>query len=168
LIISHIVAMDMDNGIARDGGLPWHLSADLAKFKQLTMGHFLLMGRKTYDAIGKPLPGRKTIIVTRDPSFHGSGFYVAHTLSDAIETARLHGESELFIAGGGEIFVQTLDLADRIYLTYVFTRAGCDVFFPSIDGRDWKTVESWFQPQDLKNEFAFEFRYLERQPPDLS
>jgi dihydrofolate reductase len=162
LIISLIAAVDMSNGIARNGNIPWHLSDDLANFKRLTMGHHLLMGRKTFQTIGRKLPGRRIIILTRNAEFLAPNISVARSLSEGFDLSQLHGETELFIAGGGKVFTQTIDLAVRIYLTRVFTRADCDVFFPHIDQRQWKIVETWFHPQDLKNGHAFEFLRMEK------
>ncbi len=107
--------MDEIGGIGKDNGLPWHLSSDLKRFKQLTMGHHLIMGRKTYETIGKPLPGRITIVITRNLQYQAEGCLVAPSLEKALDLARGNGETETFIAGGGEIFAIALPLADRIY-----------------------------------------------------
>ncbi len=133
MIVSIIVAMDEVGGIGKNGGLPWHLSADLKNFKALTMGHHLIDGRKTYELIGRALPGRTNLIVTHDRNFSAPGCLVAYTLNDALALAEKNGETEAFIGGGGEIFAQALPLAQRIYLTRVHTRAECDVFFPPVD-----------------------------------
>jgi len=119
LIVSLIAAMDKRYGIGRRNQLPWRLSADLKRFRELTMGHHIIVGRKTYDSIGKPLPGRQMIIVTRNPGFRADGCLICHSVDEAIALARSRGESEIFICGGAEIYNQSLVLADRLYLTFV-------------------------------------------------
>jgi len=167
VIVSLIVAMDEAGGIGRKGGLPWHLNADLKNFKALTMRHHLIEGRKTYESIGKALPGRTNIIVTRDRGFTAPGCLVVHTLKDALALAEKNGETETFIGGGGEIFAQALPLAQRIYLTRVHTRADCDVFFPRIDWREWQEGERVEHPADEKNEYSFTFSVVKKLPiPD--
>jgi dihydrofolate reductase len=162
MIISLIVAMDEQRGIGINNRLPWHLSADLRMFKALTMGHHLIMGRKTFQSIGRALPGRRTIVVTRNPAYHPDGAVTAISLEDALALALEEGETEVFIVGGSEIFVQALPLADRIYLTQVHASTGADVFFPAYDPEDWTETRAYFQPSDAKNDHAFTFRQLER------
>jgi dihydrofolate reductase len=162
LIVSLIVALDEDGGIGKKGGLPWRLSADLKNFKSLTMGHYLILGRKTYESIGRSLPGRRMVVVTRKKDFTAPGCLVAHSLADALSLAEKSGEDEVFIGGGGEIFTQALPLAERIYLTRVHTRASCDVFFPELDGEEWQEIERKEHPADEKNECAFTFYRLDR------
>jgi dihydrofolate reductase len=162
VIVSLIVAMDEAGGIGINGGLPWHLSSDLKNFKALTMGHHLIVGRKTYESIGKALPGRTTIIVTRNRTFSAPGCSAANNLKDALALAEKNGEMEAFIGGGAEIFAQALPLAQRIYLTRVHIRAECDVFFPQVDWREWQEGERVEHPADEKNEYAFTYYRLER------
>src|SRR5262252_4069736 len=100
MIVSLIVAMDEAGGIGKDGGLPWRLPSDLKRFKEITMGHHIIAGRKTYESIGKPLPGRQTIVVTRNPDYEAEGSSVVHSLAQAIELARSRGETEAIIIGG--------------------------------------------------------------------
>ena len=126
MIVSLIAALDEAGGIGKDGGLPWRLSADLRRFKALTMGHHLIVGRKTYVSIGRPLPGRTLIVLTRDPTFAAPGCLLAASLEQALALAGRRGESEAFIGGGGEIFAQAMPLAGRLYLTHVHTLAACD------------------------------------------
>jgi dihydrofolate reductase len=164
VIVSIIVAMDEAGGIGITGGLPWHMSADLKNFKALTMGHCLIEGRKTYETIGKALPGRTNIIVTRDRQFSAPGCLVSHSLRDALALAQESGEMEAFIGGGGEIFAQALPLTQRIYLTRVHTRADCDVFFPQVDWREWQEGERVEHPVDDRNEYAFTFSVLNKLP----
>jgi dihydrofolate reductase len=163
--VSLIVAMDQERGIGKDGRVPWHLSADLRRFKALTMGHHLIVGRKTWVSIGRPLPGRKLVIVTRSRSYQSQDCpecAVVHSLEAALELARQAGEVEAFIGGGGEIYAQALPLADRIYLTQVHTRAGCDVFFPELNLEGWMEVTRKEQRGNGENEHAFTYQELSR------
>ncbi len=162
MIISIIVAMDETRGIGLDGRLPWHLPADLKRFKSLTMGHHLIMGRKTFASIGRPLPGRTTIIVTRDQSFQPEGCLVAHSLETALEFARLDLEDDVFVIGGAEIFVQAIELADRIYLTQVHSSLPADVYFPEFAAADWQEIDSEYHPADEKNRYPFTYKTLAR------
>jgi dihydrofolate reductase len=157
LIVSLIAAIDINGGIGKDGRLPWHLRADLQRFKLLTMGHYLVMGRKTFESIGKPLSGRKMIIVTRNKSYHPDNCLVVNSIEHAIDLAERHLETEVFIIGGGEVFKQSMVLADKIYLTNVNTDANADVFFPKIDLTKWELINCEEIPQDDQNEYAAEF-----------
>jgi len=154
--------MDEKRGIGVEGRLPWHLPADLKRFKSLTMGHHLIMGRKTFESIGRPLPGRTTIIVTRDQGFQPEGCLVAHSLETALEFARLDLEDEVFVIGGAEIFVQAIESADRIYLTQVHTSLPADVYFPEYAAEDWQETNSEDHPADEKNHYPFTFKILVR------
>jgi dihydrofolate reductase len=162
LIVSLIVAMDEKGGIGKDNRLPWHLSSDLRRFKQLTLGHHLIMGRKTYETIGKPLPGRATIVITRNVQFNPAGCQVTNSLEKALVLAQRNGETEAFIAGGGEIFIIALPLADRIYLTQLHTVVEANIFFPLLSYRDWNEIESIEQQADEKNDYPYTFKVLER------
>ena len=154
--------MDETRGIGVEGRLPWHLPADLKRFKSLTMGHHLIMGRKTFESIGRPLPGRTTIIVTRDQSFQPEGCLVAHSLETALEFARLDLEDDVFVIGGAEIFVQAIELADRIYLTQVHSSLPADVYFPEFAAADWLETDSEYHPADEKNRYPFTYKILAR------
>lgn len=132
MIISIIAAMASNGVIGRDGGLPWNLPEDLRRFRELTTGHTIIMGRKTYESIGRPLPGRRNIVVTRQPRFSAQGVLTAGSLQAAL--ALTAGENEVFICGGGEIYRQALPLADRIYLTFLDSPWPGDTFFPEIPG----------------------------------
>jgi dihydrofolate reductase len=162
MLISLLVAMDEEGGIGRDNRLPWRLSTDLRRFKWLTMGHHMLMGRKTYESIGRALPGRTTIVVTRQADYHAEGCAVAHSLEEGMRLAEEAGEEELFVIGGGEVFRQTLPLAGRIYLTVVHTRGGCDVFFPEYEAEVWTTTQVEQVGADDANEYATTFMVMER------
>ena len=163
MIVSLIAAMDKRRGIGRDNQLPWRLSADLKKFRELTMGHHIVVGRKTFESIGRPLPGRQMIIVTRDRNFKAEGCAICHSLAEAIDLARSRGESELFVCGGAEIYQHSIALADRLYLTFVDAEIVADTFFPEFNQLDWEERESVFHPADEKNEFPFTFKLLVRQ-----
>jgi dihydrofolate reductase len=162
LIISLIVAMDQQRGIGRLGGLPWHLSTDLKRFKALTMGHHLILGRKTHESIGRPLPGRVCIVLSRAPDYRPDGCQVARSLEQALEMARQAGESEAFVIGGGQIFAQALDVAERIYLTRVHAVTDCDTFFPAFDEGRWQTMERRDYPAGENDQFSSTFEVLHR------
>ena len=163
MIVSLIVAMDKRRGIGRENQLPWRLSADLKKFRELTMGHHIIVGRKTFESIGKPLPGRQMVIVTRDLDFRAEGCAVCHSPAEAIELAASRGESEVFVCGGAEIYAQTIAQADRLYLTLVDAEVEADTFFPEFDPQNWSEQENVFHPADEKNQFPFFFKLLVRQ-----
>jgi dihydrofolate reductase len=169
MIISLLVAMDEMRGIGIDGRLPWHLPADLKLFKKLTMGHHLIMGRKTYESIDHLLPGRIMIVVTRNSEFKSEGCLVVHSLESAINFAENEDEEEVFIIGGEEIFDQALTLADRIYMTLVHIHLPADVFFPVYEDDDWEEISTEFHPADENNPYPFTFKILFRKTtPDLS
>jgi dihydrofolate reductase len=162
MLVSAIVATAQNNVIGKDNQIPWYLPADLAYFKRTTLNHHVIMGRNCFESIGKPLPKRTNIVLTRDPFFSASGIVVAHSIEEALGIAYDNGEEEVFIIGGGEIYRQTADLWDRIYLTQVELMTDGDVFFPEIDPSDW-TVSSHIQHMtDEKNEWAYSFWVYER------
>lgn len=144
----------------------WHLPADLRRFKLLTMGHHLIAGRKTYESIGGPLPGRTIIILTRNRNYQAVGspdqIRLARSLEQALALAQAAGEEEVFVIGGGEIFAQALPLAERIYLTTVRARLECDTFFPRIDPAEWITLEITSHPSDEKNQYGTLFQVYEK------
>ncbi len=157
--ISIIVAAAENGIIGREGGLPWHLSADLRRFKRLTMGHTLLVGRRTWESIGRPLPGRRMMVLSRSGQPGIEGAEVFGDFDEAIESARQRGESELFVAGGGEIYRLALPYAQRIYLTRVHLAADGDVDFPELDPEGWSlTWEEEHQEEDP----GFTFQIFER------
>ena len=162
MIISLIVAMDERLGIGKDGKLPWRLSSDLKRFRELTMGHHMIVGRKTFESIGKPLPGRQTIVVTRNHTFKPDGCLVTNSVQSALALAQERGEREVFVIGGAEIYTQTLDVADRVYLTLVHAEVGADTFFPELKPDSWTETQSTFQAADERNQYSFSFKQLER------
>lgn len=162
MIISMLVAMDEKRGIGKAGKLPWHLSADLKRFRELTMGHHLIVGRKTFESIGKPLPGRQTIVVTRDANFKREGCFVARSVQDAIALARERKETEVFVIGGAEIYARALDATDRVYLTQVHAEVDADTFFPELEHDAWIETQHGYHAADEKNQYAFTFKLLDR------
>jgi dihydrofolate reductase len=157
-----MVAVDEKGGIGKDEKLPWHLPSDLRRFKEITMGHHLIVGRKTYESIGNPLPGRTMIIVTHQKNYISAGCFVVHSVNTALQLAADRHETEVFIIGGGEIFNQSISLADKIYLTTIHTDAGADVFFPKLHDRDWNVISSEECIQDPNDDFPSEFKELTR------
>ena len=157
MIISIIVAMDEQRGIGWSNSIPWHLPLDLRRFKRLTMGHFLIMGRKTWESIGKPLPGRKMIILTHQNKYLAEGYIIANSLSEALDLVKRDGDTEVFVIGGGELFSQTIALADRLYISYIHTVVPSDVLFPEINLKEWIEKEREYHPADKNNEYAHTF-----------
>ena len=154
--------MDEEGGIGLKNRLPWHLSSDLKRFKTLTMGHHILMGRKTFESINRSLPGRTMIVVSRKKDYRVEGGEVVHSVQEGLDLAERREESELFIIGGGQIFAQTIGLADRIYLTRVHTSAGCDVFFPEYDEKAWQKTDVSYHSASAQDDFDFTFKTLIR------
>lgn len=160
--ISIIVAVASNNVIGKTGiKLPWHLPADLAHFKQITMGHPIIMGRKTYQTIGRPLPGRLNIIITRNLDFKAPGCTVATSLNQALEIAKQADAQEAFIIGGSQIFQQALQLTDKVYLTEVHGSPEGDVYF-EFDREKWQEVAHEDHVADDKNQFDYSFVELIR------
>ena len=157
-----LIAAASDNGvIGRDNDLPWHLPADLKRFKRLTTGHHMIMGRKTWDSIGRrPLPGRPTIVITRDRSYESADAQVAHSVPQALD---LVGEdNEVFIAGGEAIYRLALPLADTIYLTRIHADFDGDTFLPEIDPDEWDVVDEERHEPDERNRYAYTFLVYKR------
>lgn len=164
MVISLIVAFDENHCIGKDNRLPWHLSSDLKRFKRLTMGHHLIMGRKTWESIGRPLPGRKMLVVSRQKDFplpETEGTLCA-SLEQALEFARMQGDDEVFIIGGGEIFRQALPYSDRIYLTRVHIQVPCDTYFPPFEHLGWSLIEQNELPATENEPLASTFQILQR------
>jgi dihydrofolate reductase len=158
--ISLIVAMSRNAVIGKDNRLPWHLPADLKRFKELTMGHTIVMGRKTWASIGRPLPGRRSVIVSRNPDFHADGAVVAHTLDAAL--AASPDDNEIFIIGGEQIFRLAMPHANRIYLTIVQADVEGDTFMPAIDPGQWRKTFSEAHAVSESNPLAWQFEIHER------
>ena len=153
--ISMIVAASENGAIGVQGDLPWHLSSDLKRFRQLTMGHHIIMGRKTFESIGRLLPGRETIIVTRNTDYYFPGAKVVSSLEAAIEAAA--GDDQPFITGGAQIYRSGLSMVETMYFTRVHTQIEGDTYFPEINWDDWKLVESERFVADKKNQYDHSF-----------
>lgn len=162
MIISCIVATSNHRVIGKDNDIPWYLPTDLQYFKKVTMGHTVIMGRNCYTSIGRPLPKRTNIIITRDPYFISSNCLVAKSIAEALHLAHENGETEAFILGGGQIYDQTKDIWDKLYLTEVDLTVEGDVFFPEIDMNKWKLISEQKHQKDDKNEYDYTFKTFEK------
>jgi dihydrofolate reductase len=159
--ISLIVAMSRNRVIGRDNALPWRLPADLARFKRITMGHHLIMGRKTWDSLGRPLPDRTTIVLSGRPGFAPPGAIAASSLDGAL--GRCAGD-EVFVAGGAEVFRAALPRADRIYMTLIHADISGDTHFPEFDESEWAVTSREEHPADERNPHAYTFLIYDRKP----
>jgi dihydrofolate reductase len=162
MLISAIVACAENNVIGRNNQIPWYLPADLQYFKRTTQHHHIIMGRNCFESIGKPLPNRTNIVVTRDLFFTATGCIVAHSIEEALQTAKKNKETEVFIIGGGIIYAQTLALCDKIYLTAVDLKTEGDVFFPVLNEKEWRLVSEEKHLKDSKNEYDYCFKIFTR------
>lgn len=161
MLISAIVAISENNVIGRDGHLPWHLSADLKRFKAITTGHSIILGRKNYDDISRPLPNRTNYVLSRNAAFEAPGCIVCGSLGDALMAAESAGETECFIIGGAAIYELAMPKVKKLYLTRVHGTIDGDVFFPSWGG-GWRKVSEERFPADEKNDFETTFETWER------
>lgn len=159
-MLSLIVAMSENRVIGREGRLPWRLAADLRRFKRLTMGHHLLMGRKTFESIGRVLPGRTSVVITRQDGYTAAGVVVAYSLDQARQLAG--GDDQVFVIGGAEIYRQALPSADRVCLTLIHAQVAGDTFFPELPSADWRLVEAIRHSSDAQNEYDHSFLTYER------
>jgi dihydrofolate reductase len=161
--ISIIAALSTNNVIGRDNDLPWRQSNDMKRYKALTMGHHLITGRKTYESVGKPLPGRTTVVITRDPDYKAEGVLVVHSLDEALRVAEMNGDDDAFINGGAQIFEQALHRADRMLLTRIHADIEGDTFFPEFDDvSEWQLVDSEHFEADEKNQYPYTYLTYER------
>lgn len=157
--ISFVVAFDRKKVIGKSGGLPWRLPDDMRHVRELTVGKPLIMGRRTYESIGRPLPKRTSIVLTRDPAFHPEGVLIARSPDEAL---RLAGDvPEVIVFGGAEVFKQFLPMADRVYLTQVDADVGGDTYF-DFDATDWLVLENTPHPADERHPYPFSWLTLER------
>jgi len=161
--IAIVVAMAENRVIGRDNRLPWHLPADLRHFRQVTVGKPVLMGRKTHESIGRPLPERTNIVVTRDRCYESPGCIVVHSIESALRAAGDH--EEVMVIGGTDFYRQMLPKADRIYMTLVHTEFEGDALFPELDEREWREVERVDCAPDENNPLPYSFSLLERITP---
>lgn len=160
--ISCVVAVAKNNVIGKDNDIPWYLPADLKYFKKITMGHHILMGRKCYSSIGRPLPKRTNVIITRDPYYIVSNCIVTHSIEEALEIAYDNKEKEVMVIGGGTIYDQTKDMWDKLYITEVDLEVDGDVHFPTIDFDQWELISEEPHKPDEKNKFPYTFKVYER------
>ncbi len=160
--VSLIVAVSENGVIGRDNDLPWHLSADLRRFKSLTMDHHLLVGRKTFEAIGRPLPGRRMVVISKGRPVLPEGVDLVSSPEEGIELARGRAEREVFIAGGAQIYRRTLPLADRLYLTRIHQEFDGDATFPELAAAEWTLVEQLSFDPDPDQPLAYSFLTLDR------
>lgn len=165
-MISFVVAVAQNGVIGRDNGLPWRLSSDLKRFKAVTMGKPIIMGRKTWDTLGKPLPGRTNIVITRDPAFAVDGVIAVRSVDEALMIAGSHAAAdkvdEICVIGGGEIYRQLLDRADRLHVTWVLANIEGDASFPPIDPKNWNEVFQEEFPAGEKDNYPTRYTIYER------
>ncbi|MBK9734891.1 MAG: dihydrofolate reductase [Saprospiraceae bacterium] len=162
MTISCIVAIANNRVIGKDNDIPWYLPADLQYFKKTTLDHCIIMGRNCYNSIGRPLPKRTNIIVTRDPFFISSNCLIAHSIPEALHMAFQQGDPEVFIIGGGQIYEDTKDLWDKIYLTEVNLNVSGDVFFPELNLNEWTLLSEEKHFKDIKNDYDYTFKILKK------
>lgn len=160
--LSILAAMASNRVIGRNNGLPWHLSADLKRFKSLTMGQIIIMGRKTYESIGRPLPGRINIIISRQPGFSVPSAIVTGSIEEALTACAPYQDKEIFIIGGAELYQQTLARCQRLYLTEVQKEFEGDAFFPEFDRNDWHESLREIHTLEEGERLEYHFVVLER------
>lgn len=160
MIISLIVAMSRNRVIGKGNALPWHLPADLKYFKRITLGKPIIMGRKTFESIGRPLPGRTNIIITHELTYGADGCAVVHSIADALKIAQ--GHDEVMVIGGAKLFEQILPHAERIYLTEIDEEFAGDTFFQQPDHRAWREMQREYHAPDEQNAHPYSFVVLER------
>ena len=158
--ISIIVAMSRNRVIGANGAIPWHLPEELKRFKSVTMGHHIVMGRKTWESIGRPLPGRTTVIVSRQRGYSAPGAKIAHSLDAAV--AACGDDSEIFVIGGAELYAQALPRANRLYLTTIDAEIPGDTAMPAFDAGDWREVSSMSFATDQRHRYPFRCVVYER------
>lgn len=160
-MITIVVAMGKNREIGRDNQLLWHLPKDLKHFKDITSNHPIIMGRKTYESIGKPLPKRTNIVISRKNDWFEEGILIVGSIKEALKFAKKIDEN-VFVIGGGNIYEQTIDLADKLEITLVDTTLEADTFFPKIDEKIWQKTDEECYEKDEKNQFDFCFQTWER------
>ncbi|HEX3600910.1 MAG TPA: dihydrofolate reductase [Lacipirellulaceae bacterium] len=162
--ISIIVAAAENGVIGREGDLPWRLSADLQRFKRLTMGHTIIMGRRTWESIGRPLPGRRTIVVSRQPNYRTgvADVTTAASLVDALQLAAASGDEEAFVIGGAELYREGLQRADRLHVTRVRANVEGDTYFPDVEWNQWQFISGEEHAADDRNDHTYAFEIYER------
>lgn len=162
MLVSAIVAVAKNRVIGKDNTIPWYLSTDLKYFKKTTLNHHVIMGRKSFQSIGRPLPKRTNIIITRDPFFIATGCIIAHTLEEALRIAHDNGEAEAFIIGGAQIYELALPYLDKLYYTAVDAEPAGNILFPKINWEDWCLLSQKDHPAGEKDDHSFSFRMYAR------
>ncbi len=162
MIISFVVAAATNHAIGKDGKMPWHLPNDMKHFKNVTWGMPVIMGRKTFESLGKPLPGRKNIVITRQPGWEAAGTVAVQRIEDALFVAKHADVNEVMVIGGGEIYKALFDKAKRIYMTRVEAEPEADTFFPVIDADQWQLMSLKNHEADEKNPYNYSFQTWER------
>ena len=162
MLISAISAVSQNNVIGKNNTLPWHLPADIRFFKQTTMGHPVIMGRKTYDSFEKALPGRENIVITRQKDYSLPDATVVNSLENALEKAAILHNDEIFILGGSQIFEQSMPLIHRIYLTRIHENFEGDTFFSVISLKEWEKIKEEYHTPDEINKYAYSFQTWEK------
>lgn len=162
MTISLVVAAASNNAIGKDGNMPWHLPNDMKHFKNITWGMPVVMGRKTFDSLGKPLAGRKNIVITRQPGWRAEGTVAVKSIEDALFVAKEADANEVMVIGGGEIYRALFDRAKKIYLTRVEAEPEGDTFFPMLDPKQWYLSSQKNHEADEKNAYNYSFQTWER------
>lgn len=162
MIVSAIVATADNNVIGKDNDIPWYLPSDLKYFKKTTLNRHIIMGRKSFESIGRPLPKRTNIVISRNPYFIASNCIKATSVEEALTIAHDNGEEEAFIIGGGQIYELSKAYWDRVYLTTVHAKVEGDIYFPQLLEENWRLVSEEAHQADEKNEYDFTFKVLER------
>lgn len=160
-MISFVVAMDENRVIGKNNQLPWHLPEDLKFFKRVTMGHPIAMGRKTHESIGRVLPGRENIVITRKPDYQSKDCTIFYSVEDFVKYSREQSD-EIFVIGGAEIFKETFAHVDRLYITLIHAEFAGDTFFPEFNLGDWELVSNEKGIEDDKNPYDYDFRLYVR------
>lgn len=154
-MVTIIAAAAENNALGKNNDLVWHLPDDFKRFKQFTSGHHIIMGRKTFESFPKPLPNRTHIVITRNKNYQKEGAVVVHSIKEALQLAKT--DPQPFIIGGGEIYKQGMEVADKIELTRVHATPEADTFFPEIDENRWECISEEYHPKDDRHEFAFTY-----------
>ena len=162
MTISLVVAAAQNNAIGKNGQMPWHLPNDMKHFKNITWGMPVIMGRRTFQSLGKPLPGRKNIVITRQLDWKADGIVIVKNLDDALFVAKETDAKEVFVIGGGEIYRLAYEKAKRIYLTRIKAEPEGDTFFPELDPKEWHLVNEDKHQADEKHQYDYSFQVLER------
>ena len=160
-ILSMIVAHANNRVIGKDNDMPWHLPADLAYFKKTTLGKPIIMGRKTYESIGRPLPGRQNIVISRDANYQAEGIDVVSSVDAAL--ALVNDVKEVMVIGGGAIYQHCLPVAQRLYITHIEAEIDGDTYFPEYDLQHWQKMTSELRPADENNQYPLEFAVYQRE-----